>query len=124
MPGLENDEDETLDADETPTLEHQLPSQPCSMTHVQQVTQIPSVSSTYEGWVMLKISALIFYNMYIQNVSFVHWKDYCVWQRASADRKTVVTCVLSLTQYVVAAFPLQVHVQKVTSINGSHHLIR
>lgn len=61
MPGLENDEDETLDADETPTLEHELPSQPCSMTHVQQVTQIPSVSSTYEGWVMLKIGALFYF---------------------------------------------------------------
>ena len=64
MSGLGNDKDETLDAyhiDELPT-ERQLPSQPCSMTHLHHVAQIPSVSSPCKGQVILKIAALLFYN--------------------------------------------------------------
>ena len=67
MSGLGNDEDETLDADhidELPT-KCQLLLQPCSMTYLHHVAQIPSVSSPCKGWAILKIAALLFYSMYI-----------------------------------------------------------
>ena len=59
------------------------------------------------------------YCMYNTERVICSMEDYCIWHRANADRKTVVACVPSLTHCVVAVFPLQVHVQKVSSINGS-----
>ena len=59
-------------------------------------------------------------NTYIQNMSFVLTAS----SRGKVQAGRSLTCVPSHTHYVVTAFPLQVHVQKVTHINGSHHLVR